>query len=476
MARMIFVMLLSMVIGTGQVMAAEWQKVQLPTPPTNLIKGRSLLACEIKNLDDRFFYACRVGVSTPAPKADDKIDYWVVELDKDDQKKQEWVIKNISTHNNLFSAAIIAADAQDFYLAVAELDHEMNKKYAQQHTLSSWAIKTLKTYRVSKNNRQEAIDYGYIKGSLANLPAIILHPTTVGRKISCLWVFIQRPSEASDNQDGDFFEIVEQCPYRQDKERLRIVTTWKESIETGKWYEPSFINYDGTLTVGALELQSGKVINEVGINLWEFSHLPGNPMVWEQMGFQKPVQKKYAYANPIPAHEIANLQTRFFIKLPSATERLQRQLVVPQLVDHHLKLLIRTEPVGDWKQLSDAEWPVTITLDVSQLILNNSLEFTTYPYINLFSQQNNSWLLTFFHFDHKNASSTKGSGYISMMQLDQSGKLSQKPITQQLNRSDRSPMMSQAQLALFNSQTVFLLLNETVQNNRFSLWRLHLGQ
>ena len=63
-----------------------------------------------------------------------------------------------------------------------------------------------------------------------------------------------------------------------------------------------------------------------------------------------------------------------------------------------------------------------------------------------------------------------------MMQLDQSGKLSQKPITQQLNSSDRSPMMSQAQLALFNSQTIFLLLNETVQNNRFSLWRMYLGQ
>ncbi|HPI63406.1 MAG TPA: hypothetical protein PK803_05490 [Alphaproteobacteria bacterium] len=458
--------------------AAEWQKIELPQPSATVLQGRGLFQCELKSFPSaqRLFYGCRLGNTDPATKTR-PYDYWVVELDNQGKKKQEWVIKNVNEGNKLFSALIIAADNQDFYLALTELDDEANKKKRDVQVLSSWLIKTLKIYRVSKNNKQEAIDYGWVTGSLKTLPAIMVQPSgAAGKRPACLWIAIERPSEASDNNDGAFFEIVEQCYDRKGKERLRIVTEWKANTKSG-WYELSFLSSDGgSIQVGGEKFEIGakKAAFQSASQLWHYSLIEGNPSIWEQQARRPAGSQTYTYAKPILANDIYGLNGFFYRNLRDL-ENAQTHIIVPHVSSKTVELLIHQQPKSGAQPSTKAEWPMIGKIDLTKLLARYQLAGAKYLWdSSLIQGPDKGWVLVVSQLDGA-TSMIQAPGMLYTFLLKADGSLIRELPAVKL--SHRRPSDSNIEiLPGLNDRTAFLLLTGTAPNDKLSLWRLQLDQ
>ena len=456
--------------------AAEWQKMELPQPSATVLQGRSLFHCELKSFPSaqRLFYGCRVGNTDPVTKTR-PYDYWVVEFDNQGKKKQEWVIKNVNAGNKLFSALIIAADNQDFYLAVTELDDEANKKNRDVQVLSSWLIKTLKIYRVSKNNKQEAIDYGWVTGSLKTLPAIMVQPSgAAGKRPACLWIAIERPSEASDNNDGAFFEIVEQCHDRKGKDRLRIIAEWKTDPKSG-WYELSFLSSNGgSIQVGGEKFEIGakKAAFQSASQLWHYSLIEGNPSIWEQQARRPAGSQTYTYAKPILANDIYGLNGFFYRNLRDL-ENAQTHIIVPHVSSKTVELLIHQQPKSGAQPSTKAEWPMIGKIDLTKLLARYQLAGAKYLWdSSLIQGPDKGWVLVVSQIDDETPMIT-ASVYNFLLKAD--GSLIRELPAVKLNR----PRPSDSQVEILpglNDPTAFLLVTGMPQIDQFNLWRLQLDQ
>ena len=456
--------------------AAEWQKMELPQPSATVLQGRGLFQCELKSFPSaqRLFYGCRVGATGSSAKTR-PYDYWVVELDNQGKKKQEWVIKNVSEGNKLFSALIIAADNQDFYLAVTELDDEANKKNRDVQVLSSWLIKTLKIYRVSKNNKQEAIDYGWVTGSLKTLPAVMVQPSgSAGKRPACLWIAIGRPSEASDNNDGAFFEIVEQCHDRKGKERLRIIAEWKTDPKSG-WYELSFLSSNGgSIQVGGEKFEIGakKAVFQSASQLWHYSLIEGNPSIWEQQARRPAGSQTYTYAKPILANDIYGLNG-FFYRNSTKVENAETHIIIPHVSSKTVELLIHQQPKSGAQPSTKAEWPMIGKIDLTKLLARYQLAGAKYLWdSSLIQGPDKGWVLVVSQIDDETPMIT-ASVYTFLLKAD--GSLIRELPAVKL--SHRRPSDSNVEiLPGLNDPTAFLLVTGMPQIDQFNLWRLQLDQ
>ena len=472
--QLIITGLVSMVVFSVS-QAAEWQKIELPQPSATVLQGRGLFQCELKSFPSaqRLFYGCRVGATGSSAKTR-PYDYWVVELDNQGKKKQEWVIKNVSEGNKLFSTLIIAADNQDFYLAVTELDDEANKKNRDVQVLSNWLIKTLKIYRVSKNNKQEAIDYGWVTGSLKTLPAVMVQPSgAAGKRPACLWIAIERPSEASDNNDGAFFEIVEQCHDRKGKDRLRIIAEWKTDPKSG-WYELSFLSSNGgSIQVGGEKFEIGtkKAVFQSASQLWHYSLIEGNPSMWEQQARRPAGSQTYTYAKPILANDIYGLNG-FFYRNSTKVENAETHIIIPHVSSKTVELLIHQQPKGS---SATAEWPMIGKIDLTKLLARYQLAGAKYLWdSSLIQGPDKGWVLVVSQLDGA-TSMIQAPGMLYTFLLKADGSLIRELPAVKL--SHRRPSDSNVEiLPGLNDRTAFLLLTGTAPNDQLSLWRLQLDQ
>lgn len=473
--QLIITGLVSMVVFSVS-QAAEWQKMELPQPSATVLQGRGLFQCELKSFPSaqRLFYGCRVGNADPATKTR-PYDYWVVELDNQGKKKQEWTIKNISNAAVFFSAAVIAADNQDFYLAVTELDDEANKKNRDVQVLSSWLTKTLKIYRVSKNNKHEAIDYGWVTGSLKTLPAIMVQPSgSAGKRPACLWIAIGRPSMASDNNDGAFFEIVEQCHDRKGKERLRIIAQWKGDPKSG-WYELSFLSSDGgSIQVRGEKFEIGakKAVFQSASLLWHYTPIEGNPSIWEQQARRPAGSQTYTYAKPILAYDIYGLNGFFYRNLRDL-ENAQTHLIIPHVSSKTVEFLIHQQPKSGAQPSAKAEWPMIGKIDLTKLLARYQLAGGKYLWdSSLIQGPDKGWVLVVSQIDAVTPMIT-ASVYTFLLKAD--GSLIRELPAVKLSRP--RPVDSQVEIVPgLNDGTAFLLVTEMPQIDQFNLWRLQLDQ
>lgn len=481
----IFISALFIFFSSLPCQAAGWQEMELPKPSNDILQGHNLLQCELKNFPSaqRLFYACLIDHSTPATKQKNVNDYWVVELDNQGKKKQEWMIKNISNAVDFFSASLIAADQNNFYLAVTEIDSTSYDPKIQ--TLRNWVIKNLKIYRLTKTNKQEAIDYGQVLGGFETLPAIMVQPSsTPGKRPACLWIAINRPSENSKNLQGSSFEVVEQCYDRKDKDRLRSIAEWKTDAKSG-WYELSFLDSNGSnIQIGAEKLEIGakKAVYQTGIKLWFFAERAAVVTSWEKITYALAVEKSYTYAKLILPQDFYGLDSFFYRHIRSGNE-MQTHLVIPNVTSKSTELLIRQQPKGATQPSAKGEWPIVGKMDLTKLMADRwyqDVPFSAHHFNSfLMKRLDNGWVFfVFISETNGNAHLSKnGAGEIYTFLLNPDGSLRKALPIQVLNKSDVGVTPSNAKIASgLNDQTFFLLLQQNDPKNVFSLWRLQLDQ